>query len=159
MSARRLAAARGSVTIEYIVLYPVIFTILLTAVQLGLVEVGSLTTSHAAVEAARSASVILADDPRFYGGTPVGVATGRRLEDVTEAARLPLTVVTAKPQVKVTFPDRTAFRQGDQVRVRVALDFPCQVAVGTWLVCGTKSSLRLTREATMPYQGAGYTYP
>jgi hypothetical protein len=159
MSARLLTATRGSVTIEYIVLYPVIFVIFMTAVQLALMEVGSLATSHAAVTAARSASVILADDPRHYGGAPVGVAAGRRLEDITEAARLPLTVVTAKPKVRVTFPERTSFRQGDQVKVRVELDFPCQVAVGTWLVCGAKSTYRLTREATMPYQGAGYTYP
>jgi Flp pilus assembly protein TadG len=154
-----LTSTGGWVTLEHTVLFPVLFLVVMTFIQLGLMEVGSLTTSHAAVSAARAASVILADDPREYDGVPVGVAAGRRLEDVTEAARLPLTTVTRRPQVTVSFPDRTTFREGDPVRVRVALEFPCDVAVGRWLVCGARPTYRILREATMPYQGAGYTYP
>jgi hypothetical protein len=158
MITRLLRATGGSIAVEYTIMYPVLFAIFMTTVQLGMMEVGSLTTSHAAVEAARAASVILPDDPRHYGGASVGVAAGRRLADITEAARAPLTVVAAKPAVTVSFPDRTSFVPGDQVRVRIVHDFPCRVAIGSFIVCGPKGTMRLTREATMPYQGAGYTY-
>ena len=159
MMARLWHSTGGSIAVEYTITYPMLFMVFMTTVQLGMMEVGSLGTSHAAVCAARSASVVLADDPADYDGAPVGSVSGRRLEDITEAARVPLTVVTTKPKVTVSFPDRTAFKQGDQVKVRVDFDFPCHIPVGSFLVCGSKSTFRLRREATMPYQGAGYTYP
>jgi hypothetical protein len=139
-------------------MFPVVFATFMTCVQLGYLEVGAMTTDHAAVEAARAASVILADDPKFYD-SPVGVASGKRVTDVLESARVPLRVTARNPNVRVKFPDRTTFKQGDQVRVEVELDFPCTISLGRWLVCGAKSKRTIKREATMPYQGAGYVYP
>jgi hypothetical protein len=148
---------RGFVTVETVILFPAFFTIFMTLVQLAYLEVACLATEHATVVATRAASVILADDPKLYD-TDVGVAGGKRLVDITEAARMPLHVSSDAPKVKVTFPDRSTFREGDQVRLRVDYEYPCTIAIGRWL-CGTSGTRHIVREASMPYQGAGYTYP
>ncbi len=161
MSARPdiLRSEGGWVTWETVVTYPWLLTAFLTFVQLGYYEMGRLTTTHAAVCAARSASVVLADDPKSYD-TPVGVGGGKRLAEITDAARMPLRTATPTrdPALRVSL-DRSKYVQGDQVKVKVEFDFPCRVAVAKWIVCGTSGKLRMTEEAKMPYQGAGYAYP
>lgn len=159
MSAARGArsATAGYVTVETVIVFPAFFTIFMTFVQLAYFEVAALATEHATVTATRAASVILADDPRFYDSR-VGVASGKRLEEISDAARIPLRVTTASPQLRVTFPDRTVFREGDQVKLRLDFEFPCTVAIGRW-ICGTSGTRHIVREASLPYQGAGYTYP
>ena len=149
---------RGYVTVETVVIFPCLFCVFLVFVQLALLEIACLTTSHASVTAARSASVVLADDPRFYDSPP-GVPTGKRMAEITEAAKIPLRVTASVPAVRVSFPGRVTFREGDAIRTRVETDYPCGVAIAKWLVCGASGSRHIVREATMPYQGAGYVYP
>jgi hypothetical protein len=145
------------VTVETVIIFPAFFTIFMTFVQLAYFEVAGLATEHATVTATRAAVVILADDPAFYDSRP-GSATGLRLAEISDAARLPLRVTTESPHVTVSFPDRTMFREGDQVRLRLDFSYPCTVAIGRW-VCGATGVRHIVREATLPYQGAGYTYP
>ena len=147
----------GYVTVETVIVFPAFFTIFMTFVQLAYFEVAALATEHATVTATRSASVILADDPQFYD-TRVGVPGGKRLAEITDAAVIPLRVTTEKPEVKVTFPDRSVFREGDQVRLVLDFEYPCTIAIGRWL-CGASGTRHIRREATMPYQGAGYVFP
>jgi hypothetical protein len=148
----------GYVTVETVVIFPALFSILMTFIQVAELEVACLTATHAANAAARSAVVVLADDPKFYGSA-VGSATGKRVEDITDAAKMPLRAVDDAPRVKVVFPDRTQFRPGDQVKVRVEYEYPCGVAIGKVIACGPSAKRTIVREATMPYQGAGYKYP
>jgi len=150
-------ATRGFVTLETVIIFPAFFIIFMTLVQLAYLEVACLATEHATVTATRAASVILADDPKHYD-TAVGVAGGKRLAEITEAGRIPLRVSSGAPKVTVTFPGRTTFREGDQVRLRLDHAYPCTIAIGKWL-CGTTGTRHIVREASMPYQGAGYTYP
>ncbi len=147
----------GYVTVEMVVLFPAFFTIFMTFVQLAYLEVAAIASEHATVTATRAASVILADDPRFYD-TPVGAASGKRLAEITEAGAIPLRVTTPSPEVTITFPDRTVFREGDQVRLRLDFRYPCTIAIGRWM-CGSSGSRHIVREAQLPYQGAGYAYP
>ena len=76
-----------------IVLLPTLFFFLATA-QLIEIFGGNLVVRHAAWMAARSASVVLADDPRKYG-TAINTFTGKRQTDVTTAAKM---ILEAKPQ-------------------------------------------------------------
>ena len=144
----------GYVTTETVLTFPVFVTRFMTFVQLAHLEVASLATEHAAVTATRAAAVIRADDPRFYDSA-VGVARGTRLAEITDAARIPLRVTAERPEVRVSFPDRAVFREGDQVRLRADYAYACTVPIGRW-VCGASGTKRIVREATMPYQGAGY---
>lgn len=143
--------------IETIVMFPMFFGAVMSFVQLAYLEVGTLTTQHAATEAARAASVILADDPQYYDSA-VGHATGTRLEEITEAARTPLRVTSLDPKVRVRLPEGKTYRAGDAVHVVVELEQPCTIPVGGLVCCGLSRKRILRREATMPYQGAGYTY-
>lgn len=144
-------------TVETVIIFPAFFIIFMTLVQLAYLEVACLSTEHATVVATRAASVILADDPAHYD-TSVGVAGGKRLAEISEAGRIPLRVSGDAPKVSVTFPGRSTFREGDQVRLRLDYEYRCTIAIGRWL-CGRSGARHIVREASMPYQGAGYAYP
>ncbi len=147
----------GYVTVETVVIFPALFSIMMTFAQVAELEVACLAATHSATVAARSAVVVLADDPKHYG-SPVGSTSGRRLQDVTSAATIPLKVVDVAPNVRVTF-DKSQYKPGDQVRTRVEYQYPCSIAIGKLIACGPSARRTIVREATMPYQGAGYTYP
>jgi hypothetical protein len=57
--------------IEFIIAFVPIFVLFLGSVQLALLSVARLVVQHAAVAGARTASVVLDDDPRYYD-TPRG---------------------------------------------------------------------------------------
>ena len=154
---KRARGTAGYVTVETVVIFPALFSILMTFAQVAELEVACLTATHSANAAARSAVVVIADDPKHYG-SQVGSTQGRRGQDITSAATVPFKVVDAKPNVKVTF-DKSQYKPGDQVKVRVSYEYPCTVAIGKFVACGPNARRTIVREATMPYQGAGYTYP
>jgi hypothetical protein len=76
----RVAVGRGSllgddravVTIEALLALLPVLLAFLGAVQLAFFAAARLVVTHAAIAAARSAAVVLDDDPRFYGGEPRG---------------------------------------------------------------------------------------
>lgn len=63
---QRSADARGSVMLEFLLAFVPIFLLFLGTIQLALLAVAALVVQHAAVAGARSAVVVLPDDPRFY---------------------------------------------------------------------------------------------
>lgn len=63
---------RGIATIETLLaLFPLLF-LFLGIIQLAFFQIGRLVVQHAATRAARSAIVVLDDDPQFYNGAPRG---------------------------------------------------------------------------------------
>lgn len=62
----------GLVYVEFLLCFIPIFVLFLGTVQLALIAGANLVVKHAAYRGARSASVVLADDPRFYDGEPIG---------------------------------------------------------------------------------------
>jgi hypothetical protein len=69
--------ARGVVMIEFVIAFVPVFLLFLGIVQLALLSAASLIVQHAAVAGARAASVVLDDDPRYYG-TPRGDISDHR---------------------------------------------------------------------------------
>lgn len=135
------------------------FTAFSTIVQLIYLEMGALVTQHAATVAARAAIVVAADDPKFYG-SGTGSLGGKRKTDVDEAVTSALRVTTPKgtdPVSRVTFSG--GFGEGQIVKARVEHDFRCDVPIGRIIVCGLSRKTMIAREASMPSQTAGYTYP
>ena len=63
---------RAVVTIEALLALLPVLLAFLGSVQLAFLAAARLVVTHAAIAAARSAAVVLDDDPRFYGGEPRG---------------------------------------------------------------------------------------
>jgi hypothetical protein len=65
-----LVDRRGTVFLEFLVVFVPFWTFFLSLVQLALISHANLIVKHAADAAARSAVVVLPDDPNEYGGEP-----------------------------------------------------------------------------------------
>jgi len=77
-----------------------LFLLFLAICQLSLLVVARVVVSHAAVNAARAAVVVLEDDPAEYGNVERGVLSdgigsqkGRRMKDIRSAATEPLKIL------------------------------------------------------------------
>lgn len=66
VSASLFSACDGVVFLEFILAFVPVFLLSLGILQLALLAVASLVVQHAAIAGARSASVVLDDDPRYY---------------------------------------------------------------------------------------------
>jgi len=91
---------RGAVYVEFIIAFMPIFMLFLAICQFSLLVVARLVVSHAAVSAARSAIVVLEDDPKFYNKAPRGTISsnsgnqpGLRMTAIRSAAIEPLKVL------------------------------------------------------------------
>ena len=65
-----VADENGAVYLEFLIAFVPIWTFSLCVLQLALIARADLLVRHAAEAAARSASVVLPDDPNEYGGEP-----------------------------------------------------------------------------------------
>ena len=156
---------RGAVYVEFLLAFMPLFVFFMALVQLAFVSMANIVVKHAAVTAVRAAIVVLPDDPSAYDEEEEMKAGGRRLADITLAAKAPLLAVTASPDIEVRFPtspggsdSRVAFWRDDLVRVQVELHYPCRVPIGKTLVCGLFGNKTLVGEAALPNQGADYAY-
>ncbi|MBX3250769.1 MAG: pilus assembly protein [Myxococcales bacterium] len=69
MRRRKLSTdTRAAVYVEFLVVFMPVFTLWLGMTQIGLMYAGDVIVQHAADAAARSAIVVLPDDPARYGG-------------------------------------------------------------------------------------------
>jgi Flp pilus assembly protein TadG len=81
------ADQRGVVFLEFLIAFVPMWTFFLCSVQLAFIAHANLIVKHAADSAARSAVVVLPDDPNEYGGEPE-MSVGRNrvtASDVTRA--------------------------------------------------------------------------
>jgi hypothetical protein len=146
--------------------------------QLSYLSIASLVVQHAAVVAARSACVILPDDPMaFTDNSPINSADadGDRMKTITDAANftlgalqpLPLQGTGFNPTVKVTLMksgspasdfDRIDEKDPNVIQASVSYQYTCGVMFGGSLICGTGGSMTLSGLAAMPNQGADYAF-
>lgn len=68
-----LRDTRGAAYVEFLIAFIPVFLLFLGMLQAALLYGANLVVSHAATSAARSAVVVLPDDPRRYGDEPVNV--------------------------------------------------------------------------------------
>ena len=101
----RAGDQRGVVMIEFVIAFVPVFVLFLGVVQLALLAAAQLVVQHAAIAGARSASVVLDDDPRFYAGAMRGELRredgedGPRLAAIRRAVHAPLAAVAPDPRV------------------------------------------------------------
>ncbi len=78
---RRRRGEHGVVYLEMLVAFVPVFIFFLCILQLGLLASAKLVVKHSAIVGARSAVVVLDDDPRFYGNAARGALTGGRTDE------------------------------------------------------------------------------
>jgi Flp pilus assembly protein TadG len=172
---------RGATYVEFLVVVVPFFMFVMCVLQSALLEFADLAVERAASAAARSAVVVLDDDPKFYGGEPrEAVVPGGARDAVIRRgaanvlAALPAGVGADKSsQLTVTFSrgagaaqQTSSFDPAAPVTVRVAYLFRCGVPLARRIMChhagsGAESGenfARFEREATLPNQGARYSY-
>ncbi len=148
----------GAVYVEFLIAFLPLFFFFLSLVQLIFVQTANLITKHAAVKAARAAVVVLPDDPKYYGNVPIGSFSGKRKEDIEQAAKIPLGTmgIIEAALAKVTV--EGAVSRDSIVKVKVEYQYHCEVPWGRFTVCGFSNFKKLTGEAALPNQGADYVY-
>jgi hypothetical protein len=156
---------RGAVYVEFLVAFLPLFIFFECLLQLAALGVANLVTQHAAACAARAAVVVLPDDPKYYGGVPVGQTVGNRLRDIERAAQIPLGavggIVSTTVSVSASPGDSVprAFAPDEVVSVRVEALYECGFPLAAHLVCSARSGRsRLVAEAALVNHGARYVY-
>lgn len=151
--ARLLADTRGAVFVEHLIAFVPILFFGLSVWELIELWAGDLVVRRAATAAARAAAVVLADDPRFYGGVPVNQYRGQRRSDVELAAALVLGTsphFLSRPEVKVSV------GADNELSASVTAAFHCFTGWVSVVCGGAERTLHAT--ATYPYQRAAYVY-
>jgi len=159
---RLRGACHGSVGTEFIVAFGPLTLFFFAIWQQSLLTSGQSLTQHAAIAAARSATVVLPDDPARYGGTAANTVSQPRTDAVRAAAvraMSPLVFDDTVSDVQVTFPGATGtFQPGQDVTVRVTATFQCALPLVRSILCDAGGTTRLVADATLPAHAARYTY-
>lgn len=152
---RRPLGTRGAVSVEYLVAFLPVMFLFTSTWQLADLYATHLLVQRAASAAGRAASVVLPDDPIFYGGAPVNVYSGVRKQQVERAALLVLAAsLRVRDDVQVTL---AGYSGNGPLTATVRANLICYPGWGV-LVCGPDGIADLTASAQYPYHGASYPY-
>ncbi|MDX2051706.1 MAG: hypothetical protein SFV15_04890 [Polyangiaceae bacterium] len=133
---------RGVVYVEMLVAFVPVFIFFLCILQLALIAAGKLVVRHSAILGARSAIVVLEDDPKYYGNAPRGALTGGSTNE-DEAVRGFLSQVGG---MRKEGGNSTAAQRGAGARLQVIRDaasFPLAALAPSpmWLLKGEADSV------------------
>ncbi len=161
-----LSCTRGAVMVEFLIAFLPLFTFFECLLQLSALTTAKLVVNHAAICAARAASVVIHDHPDYYEGQAAGKVDGLRRKDVELAAAIPMRALSSLVDLKITFPstaggtdDRLQFEPHELIRVRLEGLYVCRIPLASRLVCNFLTQTRtIVAEAALPAQGAQYPY-
>jgi hypothetical protein len=120
-----------------------------------------LLTEHAALAAARTASVVVPDAPARYGGEAANTLGPKRKAAVRLAAIHALAPLVQNEEISSVEVDLGgAGSVGPRAPITINVDavFRCKVPLAAQLVCERDGTRALSASATMPNQGARYAY-
>jgi hypothetical protein len=148
----------GAVFVEFLIAFLPVLTMFLCLVQLALLFSVKLLVEHAAVVGARTAAVVIGDDPKAYQGqvergNEILPNTGARYKTIRRAVLLTLAPFIADGtlrSVEVLFP-RSEEPGGatqtqpkwspmdhgsiDKVRIRIRVEAICKIALANRIAC------------------------
>jgi len=148
-------STRGAISVEYLIAFLPVMLFFASVWQLADLYAAHLIVQRAASAAGRAASVVLPDDPHYYGGAAVNTFAGARKTQIELAANLVLRAspkILAQPEVAIEGASGAGPLTAT-VRARVR----CFPGWGS-LVCGADGLQTLTGAARYPYHGAKYQY-
>jgi hypothetical protein len=161
------AHSGGAVMAEMLAAFPPVLLMFLAVAQASLLSVGQLVVRHAAQRAARTAIVVLEDDPARYGGQARGVLQASSPPPTGAASVLPITREnTSVERLARALIDRDRSRLN---AIRAAAYLPLAlIAPAAWLI-GRPESLQgaldhsllgqLTSGLIYNVAGAAITFP
>lgn len=141
--------------VETLIAYlPILFFFMATW-QLTELCAAHLVVERSASAAARAASVVLPDDPFYYGGAGINAYEGSRKSDIELAAKM---VLAAAPQISDDPVISVSGNSGTgPLKATVTANFHC-FAGWVSIVCGGGGVRKLSVDAEAAYQGALYQY-
>lgn len=152
---------RGATLVEFVIVILPVMTLALTLLQVAELYTAKIALDHAAANAARSASVVMADDPKYYGGEPINTASSQRTRAVkTAAARAlaPFVLDGSIRAIDVAFPGGVPARPGADFTVEVRATYRCGVPLVHRLVCSGGGVTALASRATFASNAASFGY-
>lgn len=179
----------GAVYVEFLIAFLPVLTMFLGLMQLAFLFAVRIAVEHAAVNAARTAAVVIGDDEKRYKSEARDQVArgGERYAAIRRSAILslaPFILDDTLSLVEISFPpngipggdpkDNGAYKALnmnepiDKVRVRVEARAACKIMIANRIACGQwweniatlgRPSKLLYAEAMFPYQGARYDYP
>jgi hypothetical protein len=151
----RPLGTRGAISVEYLVAFIPVMFFFTSTWQLADLYATHLLVQRAASAAGRAASVVLPDDPVFYGGAAVNVYAGVRKQHVERAAMLVLAAsLRVRDDVAVSL---SGYSGNGPLTATVTANLICFPGWGMF-VCGADGIADLTASAQYPYHGASYPY-
>jgi hypothetical protein len=151
-------AVAGAVYVEFLIAFLPVFFFFLSLVQLIFVQTANLVTKHAAAKAVRAAVVVLADDPQYYGGVPVGQLAGQRKSDIEHAAQIPLATMGLLEAATAQITVDGGYSRNAMLTAKIEYQYHCKVPWGRFVICGLSNFKKINAEASMTAQGADYAY-
>ena len=161
-AAARLARDdRGGTYVEFLIVILPVLTFALGILQLVQLYTAKMAVDHAAANAARSASVVFPDDPKYYGDEPINREGDRRTAAVRLAALrtvAPYVLDGSIQALDVRFPDGVPRTLGADVTVEVEAKFRCSVPLVHRIVCWNHGVATLGSRQTFASQAASFSY-
>lgn len=146
--------SRGTVLVEYVIALLPVMLFAFSTYQLIELYRAKLLVNHSASVAARSAALVLSDDPAMYQGVPQNTFSGPRQTEVELAASL---VLVASPHFRSKPIVRVSPSAADGV-VSVTVEAPYHCLTKAWsFICPGQPRL-LKAASSYPSQFARYQY-
>jgi hypothetical protein len=178
LSSGRCRSNAGAVYVEFLIAFLPFLTFFLCLWQFSILSVTRLMVDHAAVSAARSAAVIMAEpnyvveptmpDPWSGGGNVLTPQRGTYVTTAAELALAPLIADGTITSVAVTYPQINANGTftpmvpggppATMMAVEVVTTMQCQIALADAILCRNNKTMNVSAQGTFPYQGAYFQY-
>ena len=152
---------RGGTYVELLIVILPVLTLALGILQLTQLYSGKIAVDHAAINAARSATTVFADDPKFYGGERINQEGPQRTKAVKTAAARSLAPFLLDGSIRtadVTFPRGIPTQLGEPFTVEVHASYRCGVPLVHMIVCGSTGKMDLLGKATLAANAADFEY-
>lgn len=152
---------RGGTYGEFLIVIIPVLAFGLGIFQLAQLYTAKMAVDHAAVNAARSASVVFADDPKNYGDEPANREGQKRSAAVRLAALrtvAPYVLDGSIQSLDVKYPDGIPTSPGAPMTVEVSATFRCSVPLVHRIVCFDGGTKQIGSRQTFASQAASFGY-
>lgn len=150
---------RGGIYVEVIVAILPLLSFIFGILQLTQLYTAKMALDHAASNAARSAAVVFADDPKHYAGGGQS-ADGQQRAVRTAAARAlaPMILDGGIRTVDVRFPQGVPKQRGAEIVAEVHATYRCSVPLVFRVICPNGGTRELISRGAFASNAADFVY-
>jgi hypothetical protein len=149
----------GGMYAEFVIVIVPLLTLALGVLQLTELYTAKVALDHAAANAARSASVVFADDPKFYARGSVNDGRERAIRTAAARALAPFILDGSIRTVDVTYPRGVPKQRGAELALEVRSTYRCGVPLVHRVVCAAGGgTMDLISRGTFASNAANFDY-